>query len=147
MKKVADYRKLLGVDKTIELKELKTLYRSLMKEWHPDKFQDDDERKQEAELKSKDFIEAYNFLISIAPETLETYIEEYTHTVTNANMIDYNYKARVLEVSFSDGSKYEYFDVPSNIYNKLLNAEVPGRFVRRNICNEFVYRKVTNPTS
>lgn len=147
MKKIVEYRKLLGVDKTVELKELKSIYRTLMKEWHPDKFQEDDDRKKEAEHKSKEFIEAYNFLISIAPETLELNIEEYTTTITTANMIDYQYKARVLEVSFSDGSKYEYFEVPSNIYNKLLNSDVPNRFIRRNICNEFSYRKVTNPTA
>ncbi len=147
MKKVADYRKLLGVDKTVELKELKTIYRNLMKEWHPDKFNDNETAKLEAEEKSKEFIEAYNFLISIAPETLESFKEEYLHTITNASLIDYQYKARVLEVKYSDGSVYEYFDVPNNIYNKLLNSDVPGRFVRRNISGAFVYRKTANPAS
>jgi len=147
MKKIVDYRKLLGVDKSVELKELKTIYRTLMKEWHPDKFQDDDERKAEAELKSKEFIEAYNFLISIAPETIQLNLAEYTNTISTASMIDYEYKAKTLQIKFSDGSSYEYFDVPHTIYNKLLNSDVPGRFVRRNICNEFVYRKISNPVS
>ena len=40
MKKIVDYRKLLGVTEAAELQELKTTYRSLMKAWHPDKFQD-----------------------------------------------------------------------------------------------------------
>ena len=71
MKKIIDYRKLLGVTKTTELQELKTIYRNLMKEWHPDKFQDDDAKKQEAEEKSKQVIEAYHLLVSIAPETIE----------------------------------------------------------------------------
>ena len=147
MKKVADYRKLLGVDKTVELKELKTIYRNLMKEWHPDKFNADETAKLEAEEKSKEFIEAYNFLISIAPETVESFKEEYLHTITNSGLIDYQYKARVLEVKYTDGSVYEYFDVPSNIYNKLLNSDVPGRFIRRNICGAFVYRKTANPAN
>jgi hypothetical protein len=146
MKKIVDYRKLLGVDKTIELKELKTIYRNFMKEWHPDKFQDGDERKLEAEAKSKDFIEAYNFLLSIAPETIESNLPEYTKTTTSANMVDYRYKAKTLEIDFSDGSKYEYFDVPGNVYTKLVNSDAPGRFIRRNICNAFVYRKVTGAT-
>ena len=143
MKKIVDYRKLLGVDKTIELKELKTIYRNFMKEWHPDKFHDNDEKKLEAENKSKDFIEAYNFLLSIAPETIESNLQEYTKTTTTAAMVDYRYKAKVLEIDFSDGSKYEYFDVPHNVYSKLVNSDAPGRFIRRNICNEFVYRRVT----
>ncbi|MDB5272101.1 MAG: dnaJ [Chitinophagaceae bacterium] len=147
MKKVADYRKLLNVDKTVELKELKSIYRGLMKEWHPDKFQGNEEAKLEAEEKSKDFIEAYNFLVSISPETLELNKEEYEKTTSEANVLDYQYKARILQVNFSDGSVYEYFEVPSNVYNKLLGSSTPARFIRRNICFEFSYRKVTNPTN
>jgi len=147
MKKVADYRKLLNVDKTVELKELKSIYRGLMKEWHPDKFSGNDEAKLDAEEKSKEFIEAYNFLVSINPETLELNKEEYEKTIGEANVLDYNYKARILTVNFSDGSVYEYFEVPSNVYNKLLNSSTPARFIRRNICTEYTYRKATNPTS
>ncbi|MBC7485186.1 MAG: KTSC domain-containing protein [Cytophagaceae bacterium] len=147
MKKVADYRKLLNVDKTVELKELKSIYRGLMKEWHPDKFSGNDEAKLDAEEKSKEYIEAYNFLVSINAETLELNKEEYEKTISEANVLDYNYKARILTVNFSDGSVYEYFEVPSNVYNKLLNSNTPARFVRRNICTEFTYRKATNPTS
>jgi DnaJ-class molecular chaperone len=70
MKKIVDYRKLLGVTKEAELQELKTVYRSLMKTWHPDKFNDNADLKLEAEEKSKTIIEAYHFLVSIAPETI-----------------------------------------------------------------------------
>ncbi len=77
MKKITDYRKLLGVQKDAELKELKTIYRNLMKDWHPDKFQDSEEAKIEAETKSKEIIEAYHFLVSIAPETIALSMEEY----------------------------------------------------------------------
>ena len=34
MRKIVDYRKILGVDKNAELQELKTVYRTLMKNWH-----------------------------------------------------------------------------------------------------------------
>jgi DnaJ-class molecular chaperone len=40
MRRILNYRKVLGVGETTELKELKTVYRNLMKDWHPDKFQD-----------------------------------------------------------------------------------------------------------
>ena len=82
MKKVGDYRKLLGVTKATELKEIKSIYRGLMKDWHPDKFSDDAAKQLEAEEKSKEIIEAYNFLLSIAPETLAHSIEEYIQTTT-----------------------------------------------------------------
>ena len=75
MKKIIESRKLLGVDKDVELKDLKTIYRNAMKEWHPDKIQDNVEAKLAAEEKSKAFIEAYHLLVSVAPETHEQQIE------------------------------------------------------------------------
>ena len=141
MKKIADYRKLLGVEKTADLKELKTIYRNFMKDWHPDKIQDNPEEKLKAEEKSKEFIEAYHFLVSIAPETQAQKLEEYTAVITASRIIDYRYKASVLEINFADGSAYEYFDLPKNIYNKLLNSDKPDRFARRHIYHSFIYRK------
>jgi DnaJ-class molecular chaperone len=38
MKKISEYRKLLGVEEKADLKELKSVYRNFMKQWHPDKF-------------------------------------------------------------------------------------------------------------
>ena len=67
MKKIVEYRKLLNVDKTAELKDLKAIYRNAMKEAHPDKFQGDEAGLKEAEENSKKIIEAYHFLVSINP--------------------------------------------------------------------------------
>ena len=69
-KKIAEYRKLLDVTKTATLKELKTIYRNSMKEDHPDTIADPVERLA-AEERSKNIIEAYHFLVSVAPETQE----------------------------------------------------------------------------
>lgn len=142
MKKIADYRKLLGVDKTADLKELKSVYRTFMKDWHPDKFQEDNDAKLEAEEKSKGFIEAYHFLVSIAPETQEQKLEEYTTVITSSKLVDFQYKSQTLQMNFADGSAYEYFDLPKNIYNKLINSITPDRFARRHIYHSFVYRRV-----
>lgn len=140
MKKIVDYRKLLGVQKDAPLKELKTVYRNLMKDWHPDKFQESDESKANAEQKSKEIIEAYHFLVSICPETLELSIEEYTQTTATCGIADYSWAGLVLTVKFLDGSSYEYFEVPRAVYVKLVNADSPGRFARRHIFNSFPYR-------
>ena len=143
MKKIVDYRKLLGVTEAAELQELKTTYRSLMKAWHPDKFQDSPESKLEAEEKSKTIIEAYHFLVSIAPETREQSFAEYTITTTTSSIADFEYKSQVLKISFMDGNTYEYFDVPKAVYIKLINADSPGRFARRHIYNDYVYRSIS----
>lgn len=142
MKKVGDYRKTLGVTKATELKEIKTIYRGLMKDWHPDKFSADAEKHAEAEEKSKEIIEAYNFLLSIAPETLEHAKDEYVQTTTLSNIQDFQFKDAILRIDFFDGSAYEYFDVPRAMYIKLVNADSPGRFARRHIFNAFPYRNV-----
>lgn len=145
MKKIVDYRKLLGVSKETSLKEMKTIYRNLMKEFHPDKIQDNEALKLEVEEKSKTIIEAYDFLVSIAPETVEQMLPEYTQTITSANITDYQYKSLVLSVEFSDGSKYEYYGVSPVVYNKMVNSGAISRFARRNIFNEFVYRQTCKP--
>lgn len=143
MKKIIEYRKLLGVTKTTEVKEMKTIYRNLMKEWHPDKFQDNEEGKAEAELKSRELIEAYNFLVSIAPETIEKALPEYTQTIAASTILNYSYEKSTLLLNFVDGSSYEYFDVPKALYTKLNSSDVPARFCRRHIYHAFVYRKVS----
>jgi hypothetical protein len=143
MKKISDYRKLLGVNESAGLDELKTVYRTMIKNWHPDRFADDEERHSEAHDKSKSIIEAYHFLVSIAPETLQSTLVDYKNTIEKSTILDFEFKSQVLTVSFYDGSVYEYFDVPKAIYIKLVNADSPGRFARRHIYNSFVYRSTT----
>ncbi|KMQ64909.1 molecular chaperone DnaJ [Chryseobacterium angstadtii] len=141
MKKLGEYRKLLNVDKTVTLKELKTIYRNTMKDSHPDKFIDDEAGKLEAEEKSKAVIEAYHFLVSINQETQEKYKEEYTETITKSNIQDFYLEKAVLKVQHLNGNMYEYIGVPKNIYIKMVNADSPSRFARRHIYGSFIYRK------
>lgn len=144
MRKIIEYRKLLGVDKAATLNELKSVYRNFMKEYHPDRIQDNEELKFEVEEKSKQIIEAYHFLVSIAPETIEATLEEYNNTTNNSVIADITFTGKRLRIDFQDGSGYEYFSVPENTYIKLVNADSQGRFARRHIYTSFLYRKVSN---
>ena len=143
MKKIADYRRLLGVQENTGLQDMKNIYRGLMKEWHPDKFNDNPEAKTAAEEKSKQIIEAYHFLVSIAPETRALTLDQYTATTTSSFIVDFYYKSQILQINFLDGSSYEYFGVPKAIYVKLVNADAAGRFCRRHIYHSYVYRSVS----
>jgi curved DNA-binding protein CbpA len=143
MRKVIEYRKLLGVDKAVTLAELKSIYRNFMKEYHPDRIQDNEELKLEVEEKSKRIIEAYHFLVSIAPETIESTLQEYNNTTSNSNIADIKYQGKRLRIDFTDGSGYEYYGVPENTYVKLVNADSQGRFARRHIYTSFLYRNVS----
>ena len=140
MKRILDSRKLFGITKEADLAELKSLYRNLMKEWHPDKFQDE-EQKAHADIKSKEIISAYHFLVSISPETHIINKEEYTTTITTSGIDDFIYKGQTLKVTFQNGSVYEYFGVPKNVYNKLINSSTQARFARRHIFESYTYRK------
>lgn len=147
MKKIIESRKLLGVDKSADLKELKTIYRNFMKDWHPDKFQDNEHAKLEAEEKSKSFIAAYHLLVSISPETLAQQLEQYTLAIKSSRILDFQIKGQTLQINFANGSSYEYFGVPNNVYGKLVNSDSPDRFARRHIYHSFVYRMVSKAVS
>ncbi|ADV51335.1 KTSC domain-containing protein [Cellulophaga sp. E16_2] len=141
MKRINEYKKLFSVEKDIELKELKNTYRGLVKQWHPDKFLEGDAKKEEAELKSRQIIDGYHFLVSIAPETKAANLEEYTKLTNESGILDFQHKGLLLEVTFLDGSTYEYFGVPKTIYVKLINSPKQYRFAKRSIFNSYIYRK------
>lgn len=141
MKRINEYKKLFKVEGELELKELKKTYRNLVKEWHPDKFQEE-EKKEEAGLKSQVIIDAYHFLVSIAPETKEAQLSEYTNTITNSKIADFKHKGLLMEVSFTDGTTYEYFGVKGTVFHKFVNSDKQHRFAKRSIFNSYLYRKV-----
>ena len=140
MKRINEYKKLFGVEKEVELKTLKKSYRNLVKEWHPDKFQSGDPLQEEAELNSRRIIDGYHFLVSIAPETKESNLGAYTETITNSDIVNYKHKGLLLEISFLDGSTYEYFGVTKQVYIKMINSNKLNRFAKRNIFPNYNYR-------
>ena len=143
MKKITESRRLLGATGTSTLKELNTLYKGLMKQHHPDRFQETAER-EDAERTSKEVIDAYKFLESIHPETHAKDAEGYTRLTETAVISDWQYKSLTLSVTFGDGSVYEYHGVPNNIYKKFVNTNGNARFARRHIFHGFSYRKRSN---
>ena len=140
MKRINEYKKLFGVESEIELKALKKSYRNLVKEWHPDKFQDGDAMQEEAEIKSRKIIDGYHFLVSMAPETKALNLENYTDTITNSSIADYIHKGMLLEITYTDGSAYEYFGVTKQVYVKMNNSPKLSRFAKRSIYTKFPYR-------
>jgi len=141
MKRVNEYKKIFGITGELQLKELKSVYRNLVKEWHPDKFQADNEKLTEAEVMSQRIIDGYHFLVSIAPETKAANLEEYTKTYMESGIEDFKHKGLLLEMTFTDGSTYEYFGVPRSVYIKLIQSDKQVRFAKRSIYTSYLYRK------
>ena len=140
MKRINEYKKLFGIENNVELRPLKKSYRDLVKEWHPDKFQNGDPLQEEAEIQSRRIIDGYHFLVSIAPETIESNLEKYTETITNSGIADYTHKGLLLEITFVDGSTYEYFGVTKQVYVKMINSNKLNRFAKRSIYPNYTYR-------
>ena len=145
MKRINEYKKLFNIEGAIDLKELKTTYRGLVKEWHPDKFLDE-EKKEEANLMSTKIIDGYHFLVSISPKTKESNLEEFTKTITESRVDDYHHKSMLLEVTFTDGNTYEFFGVNKKTFLRFMNAKSINNFGKRNIFNKFLYRKSKKAT-
>ncbi len=145
MKRINEYKKLLNVEGEINLRELKRSYRTLIKEWHPDKVRDESKR-EEAETNSLKIIDGYHFLVSIAPETKVAKLEEYQTTLKESKIADYDHKSMLMKVTFTDGVTYEYFGVNKNLFNKFHKAANQANFARRNIFNSFIYRKASKGT-
>ncbi len=147
MKRIVEYRRLLEIEPETDLNGLKSTYRSLMKAWHPDKFVNDEVAKAEAENVSKKIIEAYHFLVSIAPETQASNLEIYNQTINESGIVDFWHKGQTLTVNFQDGSVYEYLGVPKKIYEKFANSSTLMRFAKRHIFNSYIYRNVSKQSA
>jgi hypothetical protein len=141
MKRINQYKKLFQIEDQIELGALKTRYRSLVKQWHPDKFQDDDPLKIEAEQMGRQIVDGYHFLVSIAPETKEANLASYQQTIMECGILDFKHKGLLLEITFSDGATYEYFGVNANVFKKFVNSDKQVRFAKRFIYEVYLYRK------
>ena len=141
MKRINEYKKLFQIENEIELAALKLTYRKLVKQWHPDKFQDEDPLKEEALVMGRKVTDGYHFLVSIAPETKEANLPEYQKTIMECGIEDFKHKGLLLEITFTDGSSYEYFGVNANVYKKLINSDKQVRFAKRFIYESYLYRK------
>ena len=58
---------------------------------------------------------------------------------TNIRSIGYDPQSAILEVEFTSGDVYQYFDVPEHLYNGLLKAASLGQFLNINIV-QYGYR-------
>ena len=62
MKSVNEYCKVLGIDSTATPEDLKKAYRDLVKQWHPDQFQNNSRLQNNAQEKLQEINEAYRQL-------------------------------------------------------------------------------------
>jgi len=61
---------------------------------------------------------------------------------SNLKSVGYDSNQHILEIEFSGGSFYQYFDVPLNVYENLLSSSSPGKLFATEIKNAYRYSKV-----
>lgn len=56
--------------------------------------------------------------------------------------VGYDEENEILEVEFNYGGIYQYFDVPKEEYEALMNAPSHGRYYSLNIRNDYDYERI-----
>ena len=56
--------------------------------------------------------------------------------------VGYDRKAKTLELEFSSGGIYDYYEVPPKVYSALMSAESKGRFVSEQIRGRYRSERV-----
>ena len=66
------------------------------------------------------------------------------HSVESSNVaaIGYDEATQTVQVQFNDGSTYQYFDVPQNVYDDFFNSDSKGKFLHANIKGVYRYSRV-----
>jgi len=61
---------------------------------------------------------------------------------SNIASIGYDPASEVLEVEFTNGAVYQYYEVPQVIYDGLMSAPSHGVFLNGNVKNHFRYERL-----
>ena len=61
---------------------------------------------------------------------------------TNIASVGYDKESWTLRVLFLEGSTYDYFEVPAELYNQLMKSESKGSFFQEHVVGKFKYTKV-----
>jgi len=64
-------------------------------------------------------------------------------TSSNIRSIGYDLQSATLEVEFTSGDVYQYFNVPEHLYRGLMGASSHGQFLNDYIKYSYRYQKVS----
>lgn len=69
---------------------------------------------------------------------------EWINTPESSNIAGFGYNEgnRVLTVEFKNGGRYEYFDVPSTVFDAMKGADSKGQFLAQSIKGQYRYARI-----
>lgn len=69
-------------------------------------------------------------------------MERYLVASSNLSSVGYDRGAQVLEVEFLNGSVYQYYNVPENMYDQIMQSTSKGKFLNTYIKNSYPFSRV-----
>jgi len=69
-------------------------------------------------------------------------MERYNVASSNIRSVGYDPQTQTLEVEFMNGTIYQYYGVPENIYDQMMGEQSKGRFLNTYIRNQYPYSRV-----
>lgn len=69
-------------------------------------------------------------------------MERYNVASSNIRSVGYDPQTQTLEVEFMNGTIYQYYGVPENIYDQMMREQSKGRFLNTYIRNQYPYSRV-----
>jgi hypothetical protein len=54
----------------------------------------------------------------------------------------YDVETSVMEIAFTNGTVFQYLDVPAEIYEGLMRSATPGKFFAQSIKNKFKFFQI-----
>ena len=69
-------------------------------------------------------------------------MERYSVASSNIASIGYDAPSQTLEVEFLSGTIYQYYGVPENMYDELMQVGSKGRFLNTYIKNAYGYSRI-----
>lgn len=64
--------------------------------------------------------------------------------IKSSNMVrsEYDTETKQMVVEFTNGTRYQYLEVPHNVYTQFRMSESQGKFFTTNISKKFKYNKL-----
>jgi KTSC domain len=69
-------------------------------------------------------------------------IERQPIVSSNLATVGYDAADLILEVEFTNGHIYQYYDVPEAVYHELIGSESPGSYLNTQIKNQYRYARI-----
>lgn len=69
-------------------------------------------------------------------------MERQSVSSSNVASVGYEEDTQTLEIEFHNGSVYQYYDVPKNVYEALMSATSVGSYLASNIKGQYRYSRV-----